>query len=279
VGLLARSLARWLPEPPAPADPARPVYLDVAALDSATVALANASRETLRMADMVDSMLRDTLAVIYRDDRPRAEAVSAAARCVDKLGEAIRRYLADVGDEQTLDSQRAGARGQDILSAVINLEHVADIIANSLVEFSVRSLKRGEKLAAQEFEIVAAMHGELVDSLRLALAVFLQAEVRDATRLVASKAQFRQFETSAMELSAQLLRAAAATTRLADKDTAERVAEESGLFLRTVRDLRRIHSHLATFAYPILHGSRSRSRRKPHASAAAVPAPQSPEGT
>jgi phosphate:Na+ symporter len=279
VGLLARSLARWLPEPPAPADPSRPVYLDVAALDSATVALANASRETLRMADMVDSMLRDTLAVIYRDDRPRAEAVSTAARCVDKLGEAIRRYLADVGDEQTLDSQRAGARGQDILSAVINLEHVADIIANSLVEFSVRSLKRGEKLAAQEFEIVAAMHAELVDSLRLALAVFLQAEVRDATRLVASKAQFRQFETSAMELSAQLLRAAAATTRLADKDTAERVAEESGLFLRTVRDLRRIHSHLATFAYPILHGSRSRSRRKPHASAAAVPAPQSPEGT
>jgi phosphate:Na+ symporter len=251
------------------------VYLDVAALDSATVALANASRETLRMADMVDSMLRDTLAVIYRDDRTRAEAVTAAARCVDKLGEAIRRYLADVGDEQTLDSQRAGARGQDI-----NLEHVADIIANSLVEYSVRSLKRGEKLAAEEFEIVAAMHGELVDSLRLALAVFLQAEVRDATRLVASKAPFRQFEASAMTLSAQLLRAAAATTRLADKDAAERVAEESGLFLRTVRDLRRIHSHLASFAYPILHsGPRSRSPRKPRNAPAAVPAPQSPEGT
>jgi phosphate:Na+ symporter len=279
VGLLARSLTRWLPEPPAPADPSRPVYLDVAALDSATVALANASRETLRMADMVDSMLRDTLAVIYRDDRMRAEAVTAAARCVDKLGEAIRRYLADVGDEQTLDSQRAGARGQDILSAVINLEHVADIIANSLVEFSLRSLKRGEKLAAPEFEIVAAMHGELVDSLRLALAVFLQGEVRDATRLVASKAQFRQFEASAMTLSAQLLRAAAATTRLADKDAAERVAEESGLFLRTVRDLRRIHSHLASFAYPILHGSRSRSTRRSRNAPAAVPAPQTPEGT
>jgi phosphate:Na+ symporter len=279
VGSLARSLTRWLPDPPAAADPAKPVHLDVAALDSATVALANASRETLRMADMVDSMLRDTLAVIYRDDRVRAEAVSSTARCVDRLGEAIRRYLADMGDEQSLDSERGGARGQDILSAVINLEHVADIIANSLVEYSLRSLKRGEKLAAEEFEIVAAMHGELVDCLRLALAIFLQGEPRDATRLVASKAQFRDFESSAMALSARLLRTAASTTRLADRDTAERVAEESGLFLRTVRDLRRIHSHLASFAYPVLHGSRNGPARSPRLATTKIPAPLAPKST
>jgi phosphate:Na+ symporter len=269
VGLLARRLTRWLPDPTAPPDPSRPVYLDVAALDSATVALANASRETLRMADMVDSMLRDTLGVIYRDDRARAESVSATARCVDKLGEAIRRYLADVGNGPSLDSQ-LGTRGQDVLSAVINLEHVADIIANSLVEYSLRSLKRGEKLAAEEFEIVAAMHGDLVDCLRLALAVFLQAEPSDAARLVESKVRFRAFDASAMTLSAQLLRTAAATTRLADKDTAERVAEESGLFLRIVRDLRRIHSHLASFAYPVLHGAGSGAKKRPRRSGAAA---------
>jgi phosphate:Na+ symporter len=280
VELLARSLTRWLPDPPAPADPARPVYLDAAALDSATVALANASRETLRMADMVDSMLRDTLGVIYRDDRARAAAVSANARYVDKLGESIRRYLADMGDEQSLDSPRGGARGQDILSAVINLEHVADIIANSLVEFSLRSLKRGKRLAVEEFEIVAAMHGELVDCLRLALAVFLQAEPRDAARLVASKTQFREFEASAMSLSAQLLRAAAMSTRLADKDSAEGIAEESGLFLRTVRDLRRIHSHLASFAYPVLH-STARAKRPRRARPVITPQPEplAPKGT
>ncbi len=271
VGVLARGLARWLPDPPAPADPARPVYLDAAALDSATVALANASRETLRMADMVDAMLRDTLGVIYRDDRTRADAVSTNARCVDKLGEAIRRYLADLGEDQALDNQRGAARGQDILSAVINLEHVADIIANSLVEFSLRSLKRGEKLATQEFEIVATMHGKLVDGLKLAVAVFLRAEPHDAARLVASKADFRELEACAMALSAELLRAAAATTRLADTEAAERVAEESGLFLRTVRDLRRIHSHLASFAYPVLHQSAPRGQEAQRGTVEAVP--------
>jgi phosphate:Na+ symporter len=272
VDRLAGRLTRWMPDPPQPADPARPVYLDVAALDSATVALANASRETLRMADMVDSMLRDTLGVIYRDDQRRAETVSATGRCVDRLGEAIRRYLADVDEDQSVTTQRGGARGQDILSAVINLEHVADIIANSLVEYSLRSLKRGEKLAPEEFEIVAAMHGELVDCLRLALAVFLQGQPGDATRLVASKAQFRAFDASAMTLSAQRLRAAAVNNRLADTDAAERVAEESGLFLRVVRDLRRIHSHLASFAYPILHDPAlaARAERRVHKPAAVV---------
>jgi phosphate:Na+ symporter len=258
---LAQLLTRWLPDPPAPADPGRPVHLDVAALDSATVALANAARETLRMADMVETMLQDALEVLRHNDRTRTEAVAAQNRCVDQLGSAIRRYLADVGDEQTLDHQREGARGQDILSAVINLEHVADILANSLVEFAVRSVKRGRALTGEELETVAAMHGELLESLRLALAVFLQAEPRDAKRLVARKGQFREFEASATALSVRLLRSAAASSRFSDTDAVEPMVEESGLFLRTVRDLRRIHSHLASFAYPILHRPRARGRR------------------
>src|SRR5467141_1374014 len=268
VGALARLLTRWLPDPPAPTDPGRPIHLDVAALDSATVALANAARETLRIADMVESMLRDALEVLKHNDRARAEAVAAQNRCVDQLGGAIRRYLADVGGEQTLDHQREGARGQDILSAVINLEHVADIVANSLVEFAVRSVKRGRALTVEELETVDAMHGELLESLRLALAVFLQAEPRDAKRLAARKGQFREFEAAATVLSVRLLRSAAAASRLEEADGAERVAEESDLFLRTVRDLRRVHSHLASFAYPVVHRVRSRTRRGAAGSAA-----------
>jgi phosphate:Na+ symporter len=259
VSTFARLLTRWLPDPPALADPGRPLHLDAAALDSSTVALANASRETLRMADMVDVMLRDAIQVVCGHSLGRAVAVAAAGRSVDQLGEAIRRYLADIGDH-SVDQPQEVARGQDILSAVINLEHVADIIANSLVEFSLRNLKRGRRLAAEEVEIVAGMHAALLDSLRLALAVFLESSLGDARRLVASKTTFREFEAGAMALSARLLRGIATTARLAGSDAAERVvdgiAEESGLLLRSVRDLRRIHSHLASFAYPVLHRPR-----------------------
>ncbi len=253
VGSLARGLTRWLPDPPAPVDGARPLHLDTAAVASPSVALANCARETLRMADMVEAMLRDALEVLCRDDRARAEPVAAHARCVDGLGEAIRRYLADVGEAQVGGDQRDGARSQDILSAVINLEHIADLVANSLVDFSLRSLKQGKRLGNEETAIVTAMHAELLSCLRLAVAVFLHGEARDAQRLIASKAQLRELEAAAMALSARLLRSAVAATRPGEPELSERAAEESGLFLRTVRDLRRVHSHLATFAYPIVH--------------------------
>jgi phosphate:Na+ symporter len=259
---LARLLTRWLPDPPTPIDPGRAIYLDRAALDSATVAVANAARETLRMADMVEAILRDALGVLQLNDRARAEAVTFHNRCVDQLGGAIRRYLADVGDEQTLDNQHEGARAQDILSAVINLEHVGDIVANSLVEFTLRSQKLGSRaFSSEELEMVTAMHGELLESLRLAITVFLHAQLRDAKRLVARKARFREFEAAATSLSVRLLRGAATASRSVDTELTEQVAENSDLFLRTVRDLRRIHSHVASFAYPILHRPRSRGRR------------------
>ena len=52
----------------------------------------------------------------------------------------------------------------------------------------------------------------------------------------------------------RLLREAASPGSAAGSDAVERIAEESGLLLRIVRDLRRVHSHLASVAYPILNG-------------------------
>ena len=68
----------------------------------------------------------------------------------------------------------------------------------------MRSVKQGRALAPEELETVDAMHRELLESLRLALAVFLQAEPRDAKRLAARKAQFREFDAAATALSVRL---------------------------------------------------------------------------
>jgi hypothetical protein len=161
--------------------------------------------------------------------------VADAARSVNQVGEAIRRYLAEIGDEPK--------RGQDILSAVINLEHAADIIATSAAEFSLRQQKRGKRLSTEEIGIVGAMHAELLRCLRLALAVFLQAEPGDADRLVASKRNFREYEAAAVALSAQLLRSAA-SQRLGDAESAARVVEEDqcAIFAEFIHILRVSHT-------------------------------------
>jgi phosphate:Na+ symporter len=250
---MAQFLIRMLPDPPKPADPGAPLYLESAALDAASIALTNASRETLRMADMVESMLRGTLEALRQSDRRRAADILRAGRTVQRLGGAIRGYLADLGNEQPLDDEQEGARAQEILSAVINLEHISNLIANSLMEFVVKKIRRGRPFSAEEIDAIAAMHAELLDSLRLAVAVFLSSDARDAARLVARKAALRQMETQATALHVRQLRDAASGAHAGDTDKLAIVAEESGLFLRIVSDLRRIHSHIATLAYSALN--------------------------
>jgi phosphate:Na+ symporter len=249
---MARLLIRVLPDPPKPNDPAAPLYLEPAALDAASIALTNASRETVRMADMVDAMLRGTPDVLRQCDRRRAAEISRAGRVVDRLGGAIRGYLADLGNEQPLDDEQEGARAQEILSAVINLEHVSTIIANSLMEFGVRKSKRSKPFASQEIDVIAAMHAELLDSLRLAVAIFLNDDERNARRLVERKSTLRQMENQATALHVRLLRDAAVCGHAGESDNLRLVLEESGVFLRIVSDLRRVHSHLVTLAYPVL---------------------------
>jgi phosphate:Na+ symporter len=245
---LAALLMRFLPDPPRPTDPAKPIHLEEAALDSASVALANAARETLRMADMFEGMLRSAIEVFRSGDRHRAADISRTERIMDRLGASIRRYLADIGNEQPLDDEDEGARGQEILSAVINLEHAADIIANNLVEFAAKRTRRGGGFTPEELEIIAAMHAELVESLRLGLTVFLRgdAALRDARRLVARKRQLRRLEAEASTLnmrSAQAMSAGSAAVAIRIDNTD---------FLRITRDLRRVHSHIAALAYPVL---------------------------
>jgi phosphate:Na+ symporter len=271
VDRVAALLLRWLPDPPRPLDPGRPLYLERAALDSASVALANAARETLRMSDLAAAMLDGALQLLRTGDLSLAERVMENDRAARQLGGAIRSYLAAIGGEQTLDDRREGAKVQEILAAVINFEHVGDIIANSLTDFSVKQLRRGQLLAPEEIAAVSAMNVELVESHRLAVSVFLRGNRSDALLLLERKRRLRQLEGEATALSVRILREAAAASRAAGTDPVGSAAEESGLLLRIVRDLRRVHSHLASFAYPVVRRPQRRASARVEDGGAAAP--------
>jgi phosphate:Na+ symporter len=86
---LTALLIRLVPDPPKPADPGKPIHLEPGALDTASVALANATRETLRMADMFEGVLRGAIEVFRSGDRHRAADISRTERVMDRLGAAI----------------------------------------------------------------------------------------------------------------------------------------------------------------------------------------------
>jgi phosphate:Na+ symporter len=104
----AKPLTKVLPDLPRSTDPATPLYLDRAGLSSGTLALANASRETLGMADMVAQMLQRLPEVLVNESRGAAAAVVENGRSVDLLAHAIRLYHADIGDELDVGDGREG---------------------------------------------------------------------------------------------------------------------------------------------------------------------------
>ncbi len=93
IGLLdgmARLLKKFLPNRIKETDSSRPRYLDESALETPSLALADAARETLHMGDHVEVMLRKVMAAMMTNDRALVDEVSRMDNSVDNLDEAIK---------------------------------------------------------------------------------------------------------------------------------------------------------------------------------------------
>ncbi len=237
--LLARLLVRYLPARPASADPAKPLYLDPAALQTPSVALANAAREALRMADVIEKMLAGTQTTFHGDNRHLIAETSRMDDVVDRLHEALQRYIAQIAHEGL--SEGEARRLAEVQSFAINLEHIGDIIDKNLTELSAKRLRLKLSLSPEGLEEIDAMYAQLLDHQRLAVAVFMSNDVDAARRLVAEKEQFRNLERISTEKHFARVR-----------EGRKASIETSGLHLDVVRDLKRIDAHLAATAYPLL---------------------------
>ena len=235
----ARLLKWMLPDKPGSPDPGQPRYLDPDSLDTPSVALANAARETLRMADVVEIMLRGTLEVFQNGDRKRVSEISRLDNVVDRLHSAIKLYLMKISQEM-LDEE-SSRRYSEILSLNINLEHVGDIIEKNLMELAAKRIKRGLTFSEEGFAEIRSMLTRLDENLQLALAVFMTGDVDSARHLVQQKEVFRDFERGATESHFARLREGRVQS-----------IETSSLHLDILRDAKRINSHIVSAAYPVL---------------------------
>ena len=222
--------------------PSAPRYLDESALDTPSLALGDAARETLRMGDAVEVMLRQVMKALMTDDRSLVAEVSRMDNIVDRLDEAIKLYLTKL-TRGSLD-EREGKRAMEIISFAINLEHIGDIIDKNLCELAGKKIKRKIQFSAEGAAELAAFHKRILDSLRVAFSVFMSGEVSDARKLISEKTQVRNEELLAAERHFERLREGRLET-----------IETTSLHLDVLRDLKRIHSHICSVAYPVLEAS------------------------
>lgn len=236
---MAALLKRLLPNRVLEIDPAKPRYLDESALATPSLALADAARETLRMGDLIEVMLRKVMAALITNDRALVDQVSKMDNQVDSLDEAIKLYVTKL-TRGSLD-EREGQRAMEIISFTINLEHIGDIIDKNLSELATKKIKRRFQFSPEGAEELSTFHKRTMDSLRMAFGVFMSGDVGDARKLLAEKSALRNEELAATERHLDRLREGRTET-----------IETTSLHLDVLRDLRRIHSHICSAAYPVL---------------------------
>jgi phosphate:Na+ symporter len=236
-------LLEWLlPTPAASLDPSAPIYLDAAALETPSLALTCAARETLHMGDLVETMLRQTNVALMTDDRKLVSEIERMDNAVDKLHEAIKLYVTKITRESLDD--REGGRAMEILAFAINLEHIGDIIDKNLMELARRKIKNRLKFSDDGAIELLNFHRRVLENLKLALSVFISGDIKIARQLIEDKVAIREAERLAAENHLARLR-----------DGLLASIETSSLHLAILRDLKRIHSHICSVAYPVLEAT------------------------
>jgi phosphate:Na+ symporter len=235
-------LVRMLPERKRPADPSLPRYLDDAVLETPSLALANAARETLRTGDTVEAMLRQVMTALIDNNRTIAAEVSRMDNVVDRLTEAIKLYIARL-TRDSLD-EGEGRRAMEIVSFAINLEHAGDIVDKNLCELANKKIKRRYQFSPEGAAELSAFHKRVCESLQAAFGIFMTGDVAAARKLLREKSELRQAELAAADRHFDRLR-----------EGRPESLETTSLHLDILADLKRIHSHICSVAYPVLEAA------------------------
>lgn len=264
VSLMARLCGYLLPERKAETGVAQPRFLDPAALDTPSLALANAARETLRIGDLVESMLA-RLQDVLRDEQPEAgDEIRRMDDDVDALYSGVKLYLARMPREDLAEQE--GRRWAETIELTINLEQAGDIIEHMLGKIQRIKTTQRRSFSPDGLAELNRLHALLSANLRLGLSVFLSSDPHSARQLLEQKRQFRKHERELAHAHVHRLH--------------HRVMESidtSATHLELIADMKRLNSLFCSPAYAAIEadaaspvGKREESAEGPLPSAASA---------
>jgi len=213
--------------------------LDAGALDKPSQALANATREVVRVCETIEIMLQRIIGLYEEADKDSIAALAALDDRVDSRHAAIKLYLAKV--TQHAMTEEEAMRCQELIGACVRLEQVGDIIVRNMLVHVKKKLDRRVEFTDQGWRELLAFHGSVLANARLAFNVLVSRDAETARQLILEKDRLRDMEKSSSQNHFARL----------GEGTARSV-ETSSIHLDTIRDLKQINALLASMAYPVL---------------------------
>jgi phosphate:Na+ symporter len=241
VPLVMRLAGLLLPDPvvPTAAERARRSALDRSVIDQPALALASAKRELLLMGETVEEMFSPVMDALAGADTARIAALKALDDEVNARHTAIKLYIAEVN--RNVLSESEARHGVGLTDFAINLEHVGDIVAKTLLPLAEEKHQRGLRFSDEGWAEMRGLHTRVRANLQLALNVLVSGDAGSAEALMREKEQMRRLERESHDRH---------LARLA-RGNADSVAT-SNLHLEVVRAFKEINSLLVTVAHPIL---------------------------
>jgi len=242
VAPMGRLCASILPQQAEANGQTKPRHLDLTALATPSLALANAVRETLRMGDLIESMLNAMQEVLRGNQTAVTQEVRRLNDDIEVLYNAIKLYLAQMPREDLSDQDNR--RWAEIFELSINLE-----LASGLIERMLRKVQQQKTAQRRSFsevglEELSGLHEQLIANLRLGLSVFLSGDPESARQLLREKRRFR----------AQERRLAHAHVSRLQRKIVQSI-ETSSLHLELIADMKRLNSMFCSSAYAVLETS------------------------
>ncbi|AUR30236.1 hypothetical protein C1O70_01390 [Morganella morganii] len=186
-----KSLAFWVGQynlPAAEEDSAAPRYLDQSALDTPSLALANAVRETLRLGDVIEQMLqRFDSQLAGKGEQKRL--ISHLEEEAEMLHSSIKLYLAQL--QQTELGESDSRRWAEVIDTAMSLQQSSLIIGRMSHDVANQTADPQRVFSKDGYSELTTMMSRLQNNLNLAMSVFVSGDVDNARRLRRAKHRFR----------------------------------------------------------------------------------------
>ncbi len=238
-GPVGRLMQRTVKPGEAPvADAIRPVttHLDPAALASPVFALANATRETLRLADDVKSMLEGAWRALHERNAGLAVEVQRHDDRIDDLNTAIKLYLSRIPDDAL--TPRDSQLQFGLLNFSSQLESIGDIIDKSICSAVIKHAHETAALPAADQADLQTLYEKVMRRMDGAISVLATRDRKLAEQFLEQGDELKNWCIDAQKRHYQ---------RLAPGDAL--AIESSARFLDLVNTLRRISGQLNTIGH------------------------------
>ncbi len=166
-------------------------YLKKGDWESPSVALAHAERELMRMADIVMSMVEDSLRLFRKEDPDLVESIRRRDDRVDLLNREINLYLARNLEEAPAPVQLGMIR---VMTFSADMESAADVIDNMLLDLASKKHSLKVDFSTEGWSELTEIHASAMQVASLSLSCFQRQDHELARQVLTHKRNIRQLE-------------------------------------------------------------------------------------